>query len=476
LTRKGEELVLTLETAAFEGKNIARLEGLVVFVHGGVPGDVVRARVVKVKQQFLEAEVVAVEKPSDLRVTPPCPHFGVCGGCKWQELAYRSQLEFKRRHVLDALERIGGLEQPVVLPTLGSPREYYYRNKMEFSFGDRWLTREEMPAAGTVDPRTPRERFALGLHIPERFDKVLDVHDCRLQSPESTSILTFTRRFALENDLDVFSSQTQTGYLRNLVIRESRRTNERMVNLVTRDERPALMAAYVQQLLAEVPSVTTIVNNISERKSQVALGEREVCVYGPGYITERLGSCTYRISANSFFQTNTDQAERLYDVVKDAAGLTGSEDVFDLYCGTGTIGFHVADRARRVFGIESNALAIDDARKNAEFNGITNCSFLVGDLKEMLTKDNGWMKDRQAPDVVIVDPPRNGMHQDVVRTIVQLRPRRVVYVSCNPATQARDVKIFVEEGKYVAGASQPVDMFPHTYHIENVMILDARRP
>ncbi len=462
--QRGEEFTLTLESAAFEGKNISHLGGLVVFVRGGVPGDTARIRLTKIKKQFLEADFVELLSPSANRVDAPCKHFGPCGGCKWQQLAYDAQLSFKRQHVVDALEHLGGFRDVVVQPVLGAGKTFYYRNKMEFSFGPRWRLSQE-PDAG--------QAWALGLHLPERFDKVLDLDECRLQSEISALIVNFTRDYARTNGLPIYSTLDHTGYLRNLVIRESRHGSERMVNIVTAEDRPDMMQKFTADLLAHFPEVTTVVNNITQRKSQVATGEYEKVYHGPGYITEQIGSRKYRISANSFFQTNTDQAEQLYGVVRNFAGLTGSEIVFDLYSGTGTIALHLADRASTVVGIESVEQAVTDARRNAEFNGVTNCTFLLGDLKDRLTKDAGWQEGFPRPDVVVLDPPRSGMHEKVATQVRALGARRIVYVSCNPATQARDLKILTADNRYGIRASQPVDMFPHTYHIENVVLLDS---
>lgn len=507
--KRGDELMLHLDSAAFEGKNIARMNGLVAFVRGGVPGDEVRVRITRTKKSFVEADVLEVVKPSSIRVTPRCRYVGVCGGCKWQEVDYQAQLEFKRQHVIDALQRIGGFAGLSVNPTLGSPDVYFYRNKMEFSFGERWLTKEEMQAG--TGPSTPSQeslsrsgsrpigregepldsfakgaqslgvlpyraggrgvdRFALGLHIPERFDRVLDIEECWLQSEVSREIVNFVRAFCKARELDIYSTFTHTGYLRNLVIRQSKHTAELMVNLVTLDDRPALMQELSSELVGKFPAITTFVNNITERKSQVAIGDREVVYFGPGTITETIGKRTYRISANSFFQTNTAQAERLYDVARKMAAITKEDVVFDLYSGTGTIALHVADDAAEVVGIESVESAVEDAKRNAEANGVSNCTFILGDLKDRLTKDTAWLARHPHPSVMIIDPPRSGMHEKVVKQVMELAPRRIVYVSCNPATQARDLKLMA--GTYVIREVQPVDMFPHTYHIENVVLLE----
>jgi 23S rRNA (uracil1939-C5)-methyltransferase len=465
--KRGEELVLTLDGFAFEGKSVARLEGLVVFVTGAVPGDTVRVRLTKIKKTFCEAEALEVLVPSGERTDPQCRYFGVCGGCRWQNVRYDAQLAFKRQHVVDALERIGGFQGIDVRPTLGCDQPYYYRNKMEFSFGQRWLSREEM-AAGH-NPATNNPLFALGLHLPGRFDRVLDLDECWLQSELSVRIVNHLRRFTLAHQLTIYSTFTHEGFLRNLVIRQSKQTNEVMVNLVTRDDRPDLMTTLTAALLADFPEITTVCNNITERKSQVALGDRERVYHGPGYINERIGTRLYRISANSFFQTNTLQAERLYDTVRAYGRLTPTDIVYDLYSGTGTIALHIADHVRSVIGVESTPAAVEDAHRNAAVNGVGNCRFLLGDLRGVLAREKDLVGESGTPDVIILDPPRAGMHEDVVRSVMNLLPKRIVYVSCNPATQARDLKMLAE--KYRITDGQPVDMFPHTFHIENVVAL-----
>lgn len=464
---RGDEITLHLESFAFEGKSVARVDGQVVFVTGGVPGDEVRVVVKKVKKQHAEAEVVEVLTKSALRTEPRCPHFGTCGGCKWQHVDYNAQLNFKRQHVVDALERIGGFRGIVVNPTLGAEDIYSYRNKMEFSFGERWLTREEMELESEAPGVT--DRFALGLHIPQRYDRVLDLHECHLQSNTGNRILNAVRAFAVQHHLPIYSTIRHTGYLRNLVLRESKHTGELMVNLVTSDDRPEMMSLLAAELLVVAPSITTVVNNITDRKSQVAIGDREVVYHGSGVITERIGTKTFRISANSFFQTNTLQAEQLYATARRMARLQKRDVVFDLYSGIGSIALYVADDVTEVVGIEAVAAAVEDARNNATINGIHNCVFFVGDLKEKLTRETEWSASRRLPTAVIVDPPRSGMHEKVIHALVALNPERIVYVSCNPATQARDLKLLCQNSTYIISEVQPVDMFPHTYHIENVV-------
>jgi 23S rRNA (uracil1939-C5)-methyltransferase len=465
--KRGDEIRLKVDDAAFEGRSVGRVEGFVVFVEGAVPGDVVTARILRVKKNYAEAKVVVVEEPSPFRVQPRCRHFGVCGGCRWQHVDYQVQLRFKQQHVVDAFERIGGFRDLPILPIIGSDEIYFYRNKMEFSFSDqRWLENNS-------EPETRNSELFLGLHVPQRYDKVLEIAECHLQSDVSNRILEFVRMYARRRNLPAYSSKRNEGYLRFLVVRQSRRRREILVNLVTYDDRPEVMKEFVEELRGAVPEITTIVNTINSRKAQVAYGDREVVCFGDGVIHEKLGSHVFTISASSFFQTNTAQAERLYEVAKSFADLKGNESVWDLYSGTGSIALFVSDAAKEVVGIESVASSVKDAQRNAEANGVRNCTFLLGDLKEKLTSETDWMARHPKPEVMIIDPPRTGMHPKVVEEIIALAPSRIVYVSCNPATQARDVKALCAE-RYDLAKLQPLDLFPHTYHVENVAQLLRR--
>ena len=465
LTRNSE-VILQIESLSGDGKTVARQDGMVFFVEGAVPGDTVRARIFKLQKKFSEARTLEVLTPSSLRVTPRCKHFGTCGGCKWQNLAYDAQLRFKHRQVVDAFTRIGGFENPNVLPVIGVDDPYYYRNKMEFTFSNsRWLTAEEMLRKDEI-----KQELALGLHVPQRWDKLVNVEECFLQSEMSAAIVNAVREIARGWNLTSYSTETQEGYLRHLVIREGKRTGETMVNLVTTNDWPEAMGNLTTLLLKHFPEITTIVNNMTSRKAMVAFGESEKTYYGPGFIREQLGEYTFHISANSFFQTNTLQAERLYETAKQFAQLQSSDVVYDLYSGTGTIAIYLSEAVERVVGIEVVESAILDAEKNAAINKISNCYFLQGDLKDRLTKDSGWLLEHPKPTVIVADPPRSGMHQKVVERMIALSPERIVYVSCNPSTQARDVKLFAE-GEYRLEKIQPVDMFPHTDHIESVALL-----
>ncbi len=462
--KRGSMLELVAESAAFEGGCVARYGGMAVFVSGCVPGDTVMAQVMRTKRRHAEARAVEIISPAPARVEPRCIHFGDCGGCKWQNLAYGEQLRWKRQHVVDAFQRIGGLADVEVRDTIGCAEEYYYRNKMEFSFGaQRWLTNREIAGGEEL-----RRDFALGLHVPERHDRVLDVTECWLQSPLSARIVNATRRFAMELELPPYDTRSHEGLLRHLVVRTSRATGETMVILVTSDDANEVIAAYSAMLRAELPEVTTLVQGINRKRAQIAFTEETRVLFGPGTITERVAGNAFTISPYSFFQTNSPQADRLYQEALAAACLSGTEHAWDLYCGAGTITLAAARQAATVLGIELNEGSVIDARANTERNGITNARFIAGDLKAVITNRETTIGGG-APDVVITDPPRAGMHEDVVRALLELAPRRISYVSCNPTTQARDCAILAE--LYTVEYVQPVDMFPQTYHVETVAAL-----
>lgn len=468
--KRGEILELPIERFASEGKCVARQDGFVIFVSGVVPGDTARVRIEKVKRNFAEGIPTSIVNPSPLRTTPPCKYFGTCGGCTWQHVQYEAQLTLKRQNVIDAFERIGGFEQVEVVPTLPSSEIYYYRNKIEFSFSrQRWLPDDEFVVGASSE-----EAFALGFHHPRRYDKVLDVDACFLQSEVSNEILQTVKEFCRGKKIEVYDSETQSGYLRFLVIREGKNTGERMVNLVTFVDRPEIASELCSHLLRRFPTLTTFVNTINPRRAQIATGDVERVYHGTGTITEILGKYKFRISANSFFQTNTNQAEKLFELVKTLSEFKQSDVVYDLYSGTGALSIYISDAVHKVVGIELIPGSVTDAQHNATLNGVTNCSFLQGDLKEKLTRDTHWVEEHGNPDVVVIDPPRSGMHPKVVQRVARLSPPHIVYVSCNPATQARDIRFLADAG-YRIEHLQPVDLFPHTFHVESVAKL-ARKP
>ena len=472
---RGAVLELRLEKFADRGKSLARLGGadgqggFVVFVEGGVPGDLVRAQVRKRKGSYAEARIVEVVEPSALRAVPRCPYFGPCGGCKWQHVAYGAQLEMKRQAVEEALTHTGGFDLDklgvAVRPTLGAEEPWYYRNKMEFSFSaDRWLTEAEIGSGGAFD-----RDFALGLHIPGRFDKVLDLDTCFLQSAWSARLVNGVRAFCKAEGWTPWDTRRQRGYLRHLVVRTPEHTDERMVVLVTSHADAERMDAFAAFLRRDFPEVTTLVNAINGGVAQTAFGGELITVFGPGIVHDRIGGLTFEIAPNAFFQTNTLQAERLYEVAAAFADLRPDDLLYDLYCGAGTISLFVAPRVRYVVGVELIEAAVANARVNMVESGVDNCTFVAGDMLKLFTP--AFVEEFGRPDVVIVDPPRAGMHPKVVEEVGRLRPERLVYVSCNPQTQARDLALLGD--RYRIEAIQPVDLFPHTHHIENVVALRA---
>jgi len=478
--KKGDIVELQIDKYAFEGKGIVKVsknellglndsngneKNYVVFVQGSYPGDKVKARLLKIKKNFAEAITTEVISPSKDRIKARCKYFGTCGGCKQQDLNYEAQVFYKQKQVEEIFEKLGGFSDYKIEPIKPSENVFYYRNKMEFSFSDkRWLTKEEISREGRLE-----RDFALGLHIPRIYDKVLDIDECFLQSEISNDILNFTREFFKKRNTSVYSTKTHTGFLRNLVIRQSFHTNDLMVNLVTSEEDDELLNEYSDKIRKTIPQITTIINNINKKLAAVAIGDYEKIIFGSGFIYDKIGKYKFRISANSFFQTNTLQAERLYQTALDYAQLTGNEIVYDLYSGAGTIAIYISDKVKQVYALESVASAIADAHINEELNNISNVKFFSADLYKSflpIVEKNKVPK----PDIIIVDPPRSGMHQNTVNDVITLSPSKIVYVSCNPTTQARDIKLMVDAG-YKLIKIRPVDMFPHTYHIESVALL-----
>lgn len=468
--KKGDLLTgILVETMAAEGKCIARVEGLVLFITGGAPGDIVDVELTKIKSAFLEGRVVRIVQLSPHRTDPFCLHFGTCGGCSWQHIGYPTQLQYKHQQVIDNLERIGGLELSGMKPILGSQQEKYYRNKLDFTFtANRWLTKEEFADGKTFgDP-------GLGYHIPRMYDKVFDVSECFLQPAPSNAIRLAVKDVALRENIPCFDLRKQIGFLRTLTIRTAN-TGEVMIILQVTYDKMEWTEKILEDLAMRFPSITSFFYVINGKRNDTFHDLDMVCWRGNPYITERMnrpggGTLEFRVGPKSFYQTNSAQAERLYHVAWEMADLRGDERVYDLYTGTGTIANYVAGQAKEVIGLEYVAAAIEDAKVNAALNGITNTRFFAGDMKDLLNES--FLTEHGRPDVVITDPPRAGMHEDVSKMLLLAAPKRIIYVSCNPATQARDLKILSE--KYTITAVQPVDMFPQTVHVENVVRMDLR--
>ena len=472
--KKGELIKVEISKYAFEGKGIAKInnddslpvdkKSFVIFVNGSYPGDTVVAKIKKIKKSYAEAKVEEIVNPSINRIKPQCKHFGVCGGCKQQDLNYQLQIKYKQEQVKDIFDRLGGFKNYDLLEILPSEKIFFYRNKLEFSFADKkWLTTDELKT------RFDEKLFALGFHVPKIFSKAVDIEECFLQSELSNTILNFTREFFKSRNTSVYSTYTHSGFLRNLVIRQSSTTNDLMVNLVTSGENDLLLKEYTSVLVQNVPQITTLINNINLKKSAVAIGDYEKVYYGNGIIYDNIEKYKFRISANSFFQTNTMQAEKLYQTALNFAELSKDEIVYDFYSGAGTISIFISGRCREVYAFEAVESAINDAVENNLLNDISNVQCLKANLDKSI-KQIIKEKNLPLPDTVIIDPPRSGMNPVAVNDIIELAPCKIVYVSCNPTTQVRDLKLLEQSG-YKLVKIRPVDMFPHTYHIENVALM-----
>jgi len=458
--KKGEEISLTIEGAAFKGKGIGKVDGMAVFVHGSMPGDEVRARIIKKKKNYREGKLLEILSPSPDRIEPKCMHANVCGGCSWQHVPYSNQLEYKTQQVKDHIRRIGGLDTPI-LPALRSDNEFHYRNKMEYSISTRrWLTEAEINSEEYVDDTA----FAAGLHAPGRFDKILNLNECFLQREESFQILDFVRNYCIEYGIEAFDTFAKTGFLRHIMIRDAFHTKDFMVNLVTFRDEPDTMKKLADALLNKFPFITTITNNVNDQISPTSVGRFQHIIHGPGFIRDKIGEFEFKIHPNAFFQTNTSQAEKLYEVARNYADLEDGDIVYDLYCGVGTLSLYMSEKASKVLGIELIDVAVQNAKYNAKENNVENVSFIKGDMKDVFTKE--IVEEFGFPNVLITDPPRAGMHPDVVSRLCELKVPKLVYVSCDSSTMARDLKVLSEV--YDVIEVQPVDMFPQTYHIEAV--------
>lgn len=466
--RKKLDLILEnvkIEAVAAEGKSLAHVDGTVVFVEFAVPGDIVNVKVTKKKKNYMEGFILEIVKPSEDRLQPFCEHFGICGGCRWQPLPYDMQLKAKQQQVWDQLVRIGHLEIPDISPILPSDKTKYYRNKLEFSFSNkRWIYNNEDP-----DSLTDEERLGLGFHVGKFFDKVLDIKHCSLQPEPSNEIRLFIREYAVTHNLEFYNIRENTGFLRNIIVRNNQVGDVMLTVCFAYDDQDKIVPM-LDAIAAEFPQIKSLHYVINEKLND-SISDLDCILYkGEDAIWETMGKLKFKIGPKSFYQTNSEQAYKLYSVAKEFAALTGNEVVYDLYTGTGTIAQFISDKASKVIGIEYVKEAIEDARINAEANGITNCTFFDGDMKDILTAD--FIKEHGKPEVMIIDPPRAGMHPDVVKVIMEAAPERIVYVSCNPASQARDLAMM--SPMYEITAVQPVDMFPHTMHVENVCALKLK--
>ena len=465
MSRKRIDLVLegvSIESVAAEGKALTHVDGLVVFVDFAVPGDIVDIRVYKKKKNYMEGRIERIVKPSPQRLEPFCSHFGICGGCRWQPLPYSMQLEAKRRQVEDQLVRIGHLEIPEIKHTLPSEKTQFYRNKLEFSASDkRWILSGE-------DPETipAEDRPGLGFHVGKFFDKVLDIKHCYLQEEPSNAIRLFVKRYCIEHSLEFYNIRENHGFFRNMFVRTSSKGEVMLIMCFAREDKTA-REGLLDALSEAFPQIVSLWYVINEKLNDSIADQNPVLYRGEDAIYEQMEDLRFKIGPKSFYQTNSAQAERLYGVARDFASLSGGETVYDLYTGTGTIAQFVSRQAAKVVGIEYVPEAIEDALVNAANNGIDNCRFFAGDMKDVL--DSDFIAREGHPDVIILDPPRAGIHPDVARVILEAAPERIVYVSCNPASQARDLSILCRD--YTITDVQPVDMFPHTMHVENVVRL-----
>lgn len=466
--RKKLDLILEnvkIEAVAAEGKSLAHVDGTVIFVEFAVPGDIVNVKVTKKKKNYMEGFILEIVKPSEDRLQPFCEHFGICGGCRWQPLPYDMQLKAKQQQVWDQLVRIGHLEIPDISPILPSDKTKYYRNKLEFTFSNkRWIYNNEDP-----DSLTDEERLGLGFHVGKFFDKVLDIKHCSLQPEPSNEIRLFIREYAVSHNLEFYNIRENTGFLRNIIVRNNQVGDVMLTVCFAYDDQDKIVPM-LDAIAAEFPQIKSLHYVINEKLND-SISDLDCILYkGEDAIWETMGKLKFKIGPKSFYQTNSEQAYKLYSVAKEFAALTGNEVVYDLYTGTGTIAQFISDKASKVIGIEYVKEAIEDARINAKANGITNCTFFDGDMKDILTAD--FIKEHGKPEVMIIDPPRAGMHPDVVKVIMEAAPERIVYVSCNPASQARDLAMM--SPMYEITAVQPVDMFPHTMHVENVCALKLK--
>lgn len=451
---------------AAEGKSLARVDGKVIFMEGVVPGDLVDVRLLKNKKDWAEGMVLKIHEYSAERVQPFCSHFGVCGGCQWQMLPYEKQLQYKSKQVADVLQRIGKVALPPIQPILGAAGTRHYRNKIEYTFGNkRFLTKEEIS-----DETINGQQDVAGFHAKGFFDKVVDIDTCYLQAEPTNAIRLFVKQLAIEKGWPFYDIRNHTGFLRTMQVRLCE-TGELMVNIMVGEDDPEKIKSLMEAVLKQFPAITTLLYTVNTKWNDSLFDLEPVTYHGKGYVIEKLENFSFKIGPKSFFQTNTKQGEELYKVTREFAELSGTETVYDLYCGTGSIGIFVSEKAKKIIGVEMVEAAIADAKENAELNNLSSTAFFAGDVIDICNDE--FFAAHGRPDVIITDPPRAGMHEKLVRKILDMEAPTVVYVSCNPATQARDLLLLDE--KYAVTKVQPVDMFPHTHHIENVVQLKLKK-
>ena len=466
--KKGSEVNLTIDSLSYGGKGISRYEGIVIFTNNVLPGQIIKAKIIKKKKSYLEAIPIEIIKESPFKQKEKCNHFYDCGGCKTQDLKYEEQINQKEKQIIEALNHLGKINVQEIEPIIKSDMIYEYRNKMEFSFSNsRWLISNEK---GLKDEK-PKD-FALGLHPPRRFDKIVDVDNCDIQTKLANKILALIKKESIENDLEPYDIINHTGFIRNIVIKHPKYSNQVMINIITAYKQDDILIPIVSKLKKMSPNIKSIINTINDKKSDSAYGMPQNLLYGENFIVEHLNEFEFEISADSFFQTNSIQALKMYEYVRDECKLSGQEIVYDFYCGTGTISIFVAKNAKKIFGFEIVESAIKDAKKNALKNNVNNTEFYCGDLSKML-QNYSEIIQKNPCDVLILDPPRAGLHPKTLKEILRINPKKIIYVSCNPTTQARDVREFINSN-YIMGKVQPIDMFPHTHHIECVITLDKK--
>ena len=454
--KRGQEIELSISDLAFGGQGISKINDLIIFVKNAIPNQKVLAKITKVKKNYIEAYKLEVIKKSSNEVDAKCKHFKYCGGCTIQQLDYNKQLHYKQKQVLEIMQKIGSIKNPKINPIIPCNKIFHYRNKMEFTFsGNPWYIESES-----------YDDVIIGLHVPKRFDKILNINQCHINDDIFNKIISICKKIANEEKLMPYDVVKHTGFLRYLVIRMGAHTNEVMVNFVTAGLKSKILQPFIDELIDNIPNITSIVNTINNKKNNTATGNTKL-LFGEKFITEKIGEYIFKISANSFFQTNSYQVEHLYNYIKKIAKLKKSDIVYDLYCGTGTIGIYLSKYVKKIYGIEIVEDAIKDAKYNAKINNIDNIEYYCGDLKDFFSDESMQLEN---PDIVILDPPRPGLHPKALKDLIELAPKKVIYVSCNPSTLARDVEILINKN-YSIENIQPIDMFPHTPHIECIVSL-----